>query len=181
MILGLKSPIKCMVRKEYFSNESGYVDALIIAITCEQSRQPTFTVLLDTGAKYDPIPINAICHKKCKPMPISDCSWWDSLSDEFNIEVIPTIKDMFCQVRSRNGATYKGNYLLTLKFKGGWAEVPQEHKVFDLIKLFNGNFFWTVNNKTTYLDSSFCTSETIKLNRNTQIYSSENYGHTTNS
>ena len=175
MIVGLKTPIKCLVRSMFMTEGRGYVEALIIAITCEQSRQPTFTVLLENGAKYDPIPINAICWKECDMMDLKDCSWWDSLSDEFNVEVIPTIKDMVCTVVSRNKEHYRGNYVLTIKFKGGWAEIPQEHKVFDLIKLHNGNFFWTVNNKTRYMDTSFVKEEIKEiLKRNQQVYSSEN-------
>lgn len=174
MIVGLKTPIPCLVRSEFLSSHSGLVEALIIAITCEQSRQPTFTVLLENGAKYDPIPVNGICWKKCSMMDLENCSWWDSLSDEFNIEVIPTIKDMACTVKSRNGEIYGGNYVLTIKFKGGWAEIPGEHKVFDLIRLNDGNFFWTVNNKTVYQDTSFVKKDVdINLKRNQNVYSSE--------
>lgn len=174
MLLGLKTPIKCLVRNKYILQKEGYTEALIIAITCEQSRQPTFTALLSTGAKYDPLPINALCWKECEEMELKNCSWWDSFSNDFNIETIPTIKGMPCEVLSRNKIRYPGKYLLSIKFIGGWADVPSEHKVIDLIQLDNGNYFLTVNNKTRYLDESFVTNQLEQYVRNNKIYSSEN-------
>jgi hypothetical protein len=174
MLIGLKTPINCLVRNKYILKKEGYTEALIIAITCEQSRQPTFTVLLNTGAKYDPLPINALCWKQSEEMELKNCSWWDSLSNDFNIETIPTIKGMPCEVLSRNKIRYTGHYLLSIKFTGSWADLPSEHKVIDLIKLNNGNFFFTVNNKTRFLDESFVVNQLEPYLRNNQIYTTEN-------
>jgi hypothetical protein len=171
MILGLKTPIKVFVREKFISDRDGLIEGLIIAITCEQSRQPTFTVLLADGAKYDPIPVHAICREKsASEMMLHDLAWWDCLSDEFNIEVIPTLMGMCCEFKNRSGKLLKGSYVLSIKFKGGWADLPSEHKVFDLISLHNGNYAWTINNKTRYLDESFVSQECKGYNRNQIIW-----------
>lgn len=175
MIRSLNNPIKCLVRNEYLTGTRGYTEAIIIAITCEQSRQPTFTVLLSTGAKYDPVPVSGICWTECKDDGLHTLSWWDCLSDEFNVEEIKTLINMPCRIKRRDGSLSNGKYLLTLKFKGGWADIPSEHKVFDLIKLDNGNFAWTINNKTIYLDDSFVEkgSKIPKYLRNNKVYTVE--------
>ena len=171
MIVGLKTPIKVFVRESFISDRTGLIEGLVVAITCEQSRQPTFTVLMADGAKYDPIPIHAICHHQiAKRVMLSDVAWWDCLSSEFNVEVIPTLAGMPCEVRLRNELRLSGNYVLTIKFIGGWADVPSEHKVFDLIALIDGNFAWTVNNKTRYLDESFVSQVCQGYNRNQTIW-----------
>ena len=175
MIKSLSTPIKCFVMNEYMLDYKGFTEALLIAITCEQSRQPTFTVLLNTGAKYDPIPVSAICWKPASEPELINSAWWDCLSDDFNIEEIQTLKNMPCRIKLRNGNFELGKYLLTIKFKGGWAELPSEHKVFDLIRLDNGNFAWTINNKTVYLDDSFVDKDVVlpKYIRNNNIYTVE--------
>jgi hypothetical protein len=175
MIKSLDSPIKCFVRNEYTIGEHGYTEGLIIAITCEQSRQPTFTVLLSTGAKYDPIPVSGICWKFVEDSGLHKSAWWDCLSDEFNVEQIKTLVNMPCRIKLRDGSLEEGNYVLTIKFKGGWSDIPSEHKVFDLIRLKNGNFAWTINNKTIYLDDSFVEKGSIipKYLRNNNIYTVE--------
>ncbi len=171
--------IPCLVRDEFlYDGARGYGDytrALLVGFNAIPHRAPTFVTLLSTGAKYDPVPLHGICASPCEALPLTELAWWDCFGAEHSIEVIETLRHMRCQVRSRSGAIREGTYLFTVKWLGGFADVPAEHKTHDFIALDQGSFAMMPNNKTLWLDDSFTEKgvECPRYTRNTKTWSCE--------
>ncbi len=176
-LLSSTPAIPCMVRDEFLLGEPamGYVRALIVGFNAIPHRAPSFVVLLATGAKYDPVPLHGLCTQPCEALPLSELCWWDCFSSEHSIEVIETLRHMRCEVRTRSGKTLPGHYVFTVKWSGGFADVPAEHKTHDLIELESGQFAMMPNNKVRWLDASFVDSsvECPRYSRNTRTWSAE--------
>jgi hypothetical protein len=176
-LLSSTPAIPCLVRDEFLFNgirgHNKYSHALIVGFNAIPHRAPTFVVLLKTGAKFDPVPLHGLCSKPCAYLPLTELAWWDCFSSEHSIEVIETLRHMACEVRTRAGRTLRGQYVFTVKWSGGFADVPAEHKTHDLIALDQGNFAMMPNNKTRWLDESFVTDVCPRYVRNTRTWSCE--------
>ncbi len=178
-LLSSTPAIPCFVRNGcLFGGDvihEGYTRGLVVGMNAIAHRAPTFVVLLSTGAKYDPVPLHGICWKECQPIPLGELCWWDCFSSEHSIEVLDTMRLMSCEFRTRSGANYSGTYMFTVKWSGGFADVPAEHKTHDFIKCADGHFAMMPNNKVRWLDDSFVEKgvELPKYARNTSTWSCE--------
>ena len=110
------------------------------------------SLIHDYGALYDKLPLHAYVWKtdidEDKLYPLDWLQLWDSFS--YNITVIKKqrLRNARCEVVMKDKSKAPGYYLFTIdscssdpnELDVSWAETPNEHKSFNIIKLDNGQF-----------------------------------------
>lgn len=122
--------------------------------------------LHDFGALYDKLPIHAfVWRTDVNPDELYPLDWlqlWDCFS--YNIAVIKKerLRNARCEVMMKDKTLAPGYYLFTVDSCGSdpgevdvsWAETPNEHKSFNIIKLDNGQFAAQPNNRVLWKHQS---------------------------
>ena len=122
--------------------------------------------LHDFGALYDKLPIHAFVWRTDvnhdELYPLDWLQLWDCFS--YNIAVIKKkrLRNARCEVMMKDKTLAPGYYLFTVDSCGSdpgeadvsWAETPNEHKSFNIIKLDNGQFAAQPNNRVLWKHQS---------------------------
>ena len=132
------------------------------------------SLLHDYGALYDKLPLHAYVWKtdikEDKLYPLDWLQLWDCFS--YNITVIKKqrLRNARCEVIMKDKSKVAGYYLFTLdscssdpnELDVSWAETPNEHKSFNIIKLDNGQFAAQPNNRILWKHQSQTSSTDLK-------------------
>ena len=126
------------------------------------------------GALYDKLPIHAfVWRTDVRPEELLPLDWlqlWDCFS--YNIAVIhkERLRNARCKVMLKDKSFAYGYYLFTIdscasdpgELDVSWAETPNEHKSFNIIKLDNGQFAAQPNNRVLFLHQSQTPSDKLE-------------------
>lgn len=190
--------IECFVRAKFLYHNSSseeLIPCYWISVKSIKGRALTIEAfLLEYGAVYDKLPINAFVWKKPeRDIPLDWLQIWDCFS--YNITIIEKqmLKGLRCAVFMKDKQLYEGEYMFTIdschsdpqELNCSLSETASEHKSFNIIKLDNGFFAAQPNNRIRWYDQSLVPLETKKpdFNYMNKIYSVEgsnkwSVGHT---
>jgi hypothetical protein len=161
-------PIKVFVRNEFlYDHEHGHgshseaVWCSVKSIRGEAFRFESY--LPEYAALYDKLPISAFLWKDCEqPLDLDILQIWDALT--YHVEVIekPLLKGLRCEFYGKDGKKHPGEYMFTLDGANPdpripdftFAESPDEHKSYNLLKLDNGQFALQPNNRVLFFDNA---------------------------
>ena len=180
-------PIEVYIRKEFlydFQTDSNgnhlgkgeYESAHWITVKSIPNQALYFESLIhDYGALYDKLPLHAYVWRtdvdQSKLYPLDWLQLWDSMS--YNISVIrkERLRNARCEVLLKNKTREPGYYLFTVdtcssepnEINVSWAETPNEHKSFNIIRLDNGQFAAQPNNRIIWKHQSQTPTSDLKI------------------
>lgn len=179
-------PIEVFVRKEFLYDFQTDVNGRLLGrgefepghwltVKSIPSQALYFECFLhDYGAVYDKLPLHAYTWKSGvqeKDMyPLDWLQLWDGFS--YNIAVIKKqqLRNSKCEVILKDKSRASGTYLFTVdscasepnEIDVTWAETPNEHKSFNIIKLDNGQFAAQPNNRILWYHQSQTPTSDLK-------------------
>lgn len=180
-------PVEVFIRKEFLydfqTDENGklkgkgeYESAHFLTVKSIPNQALYFESLIhDYGAVYDKLPIHAYVWKtnvdQSKLYPLDWLQLWDCMS--YNISVIrkERLRNARCEVVMKDKTREPGYYLFTVdtcssepnEVNVSWAETPNEHKSFNIIKLDNGQFAAQPNNRILWMHQSQTPTSQLKV------------------
>ena len=166
-------PIKVHVKKQYlYDLQKGHGEFTEgVWVTCKsiQGRALYFeTYLPEYGALYDKLPISAFVAEPTElDLPLEELELWDAF--DYGLAVIEKAAISGCKTKylSPSKKWHTGEYLFTIDnchqdkniLNTGYAEIPEEHKSFNILLLDNGHFAAQPNNRCLFYDKSLSPSE----------------------
>lgn len=166
---------KVYIRKEYLmDHESGFGEFVEGHwVTCKSIPGRAFyfeTYLPEYGALYDKLPISAFVSSPKTPYPdypLNDLQFWNAMDYGVKVLYKQFIGSMDFEIFTRSHDIVKGTYLFTLdnyhaqgdEADYSTAEVPEEHKSFNVIELENGQYAAYPNNRMRVYDNSLTPKE----------------------
>lgn len=180
-------PIEVYIRREFlydFQTDSNgnhlgkgeYESAHWITVKSIPNQALYFESLIhDYGALYDKLPLHAYVWRtdvdQSKLYPLDWLQLWDSMS--YNISVIrkERLRNARCEVLLKDKTREPGYYLFTVdtcssepnEVNVSWAETPNEHKSFNIIRLDNGQFAAQPNNRIIWKHQSQTPTSDLKI------------------
>lgn len=135
-----------------------------------------FSVLLESGALYTGLPINAITN--AEPLPLNLAQAYDCIGSSIEVITLDLLRYMECSVKFFNGEVRKGLYLFSIDFvdENGLARHPVQWKQFHVIKLDDGALVAYPQYRIQFLDIALCPDSTRPLpayQYNTSVWLSE--------
>jgi hypothetical protein len=164
-------PVKVLVRAEYlYDFERGH-DKYVEGVWCslKSIRGEAFrfeTYLPEYGALFDKLPISAFNHSEASQLggdlPLDVLQIWDAMSYHVTLVEKPLLKGMRCEFFAKDRNKYGGEYMFTIDTANPDPRIPDftfsesmdEHKSFNVIKMFNGQFALQPNNRCLFFDSA---------------------------
>ena len=164
-------PVKVLIRAEYLYDLRRGAGELVEGVWCsvKSIKGEAFrfeTYIPRTGALFDKLPISAFLWRadaaNDELLPLDMLQIWDSMS--YHVELIhkPLLAGLRCEFFGKDKKQHAGEYMFTLDNCNpdpripdfGFAESPDEHKSFNLLRLDNGQFALQPNNRCTFIDPS---------------------------
>ena len=169
-------PLKVLVKKEYlYDFEKGHgelVEGLWVTVKSIQGRALYFeTYLPEYAALYDKLPISAFVHKKTDlNLDLEELELWDAFSYHITVIEKTSLAGVRCKYLAPSKKWYYGEYLFTIDschadhntLNVNYAEVPEEHKSFNILELENGHYAAQPNNRVLFYDKSLTPSKTLQ-------------------
>lgn len=161
---------KVHVRKEYLMDgkegHGEFVEGHWVTLKSIPGRAFYFeTYLPEYGALYDKLPISAFVSSPETPdpdLPLNDLQFWNAMDYGVTAIYKHFIGSMDFEVFTRSHQIIKGTYMFTIdnyhihtdEVDYSTAEVPEEHKSFNVIELENGQYAAYPNNRMRVYDNS---------------------------
>lgn len=161
---------KVYVRKEYLMDgkegHGEFVEGHWVTLKSIPGRAFYFeTYLPEYGALYDKLPISAFVSSPEIPdpdLPLNDLQFWNAMDYGVTAVYKHFIGSMDFEVFTRSHQIIKGTYMFTVdnyhihadEVDYSTAEVPEEHKSFNVIELENGQYAAYPNNRMRVYDNS---------------------------
>jgi len=180
------------VRKEYLRDlkdgHGEFVEGVWVSAKSMPGRAFYFeTYLPEYGALYDKLPISAFLSRPETPetdMDLENLQFWNCMDYGVTTITKQFVASMDWEVRTRHFGSMRGYYICTLDnyhnsadiIDYSTAEIPQEHKSFNLIELVNGQFALYPNNRCRVYDISLTPDKpkTPDFKVSTEYYQVEN-------
>lgn len=166
---------KVYVRKEYLMDHQEGHGEFVEGhwVTCKSLPGRAFyfeTYLPEYGALYDKLPISAFVSEPKTPdpdLPLQDLQFWNAMDYGVTAIYKQFIGSMDFEVFTRSHQIIKGTYCFTLdnyhaqsdEPDYSTAEVPEEHKSFNVLELENGQYAAYPNNRMRVYDNSLTPPE----------------------
>lgn len=163
--------VDCYVRNEFLYNqEKGqgeHTKAWIFGVRSMKGAALQFYALLETGAMFTGLPLNAFCTDKEAPRwSLGIHQLWDNLSPVISITEFSLLRNMDCTVFLKNKTKEQGIYLFSIDYCDENPEVyhslastPNEWKSAHIIELYNGNLVAYPPNRILFKDASIVNPE----------------------
>jgi len=116
-----------------------------------------FHVLLESGASYWGLPLNAIkTNKDDGWLELSNAQLWSNISDKISSVEFDFLRRLSCDVLLKSKKLERGTYRFTIDYegKGDLSDTPNEHKCAHIIELDSGHLVAYPNNRVIFNDSS---------------------------
>lgn len=170
-------PQKVYVRAEYLYDHEARHGELVegIWVSVKAIRGEAFrfeTYLPEYGALYDKLPISAFTWNGQidDDLSLDVLQIWDALS--YHVEVVdkPFLKGLRAEFFGKDKQLHKGEYMFTLDTCNPDPRIPDftlsetidEHKSYNVLKLYNGQFALQPNNRCRFFDPAFNPQEMLK-------------------
>ena len=167
--------IKCYVKKEYLYDltrgHGEFEECVLLAVKSMQGKALIFEAYLPAyGACYDKFPLSAFVWRtdivESEQLPLGEIELWDAFSYDISIWTKRMLRNCDVDVYVPGKGKISGEYLFTIDsvhsdpnmINTSVAEVPSEHKQFNVGKLVNGQFFAQPNNRTLWYEQSLTPS-----------------------
>jgi hypothetical protein len=163
-------PVKCFVRAEYlYDFKKGHGDLVeAIWVSVKSIRAEAFrfeSYLPQYAALYDKLPIHAYCWKpiEAEDLPLDMLEIWDSLAYDVTVVDKPFLKGLKAVFFGKDRKLHEGEYMFTIDTCNPDPRIPDftlsetvdEHKSYNVIRLFNGQYALQPNNRCQFFDSAF--------------------------
>jgi hypothetical protein len=153
---------------------------VIFAVESVPGRALGFHVLLENGALYSQLPIHALAHGQKAPFrQLAELVRWDCFGWNISTIEFTYLREVQFIVSQEKGEIEHGRYICSIDFvDDGFSDYPEQHKMFHLVGLEDGNFALVTNDKCQAIESSFVTAPFIwddppKIERNRMIWHAE--------
>jgi hypothetical protein len=183
-------PTKVYIKKEYlYDHQKGhgeFVEGVWITVKSIQGRALYFeTYLPEYGALYDKLPISAFVNSPDikNSLELEELELWDAFSYHITIIEKKNLGER-CKYLAPSKKWYYGKYLFTIDschadtniLNVSYAEVPEEHKSFNILELDNGHYAAQPNNRCLFYEKSMTPSKMLQpdFKVSTEYYSVEN-------
>jgi hypothetical protein len=116
-----------------------------------------FHVLLESGASYWGLPLNAIKTNKDNGwLELSNAQLWSNISDKISSVEFDFLRRLSCDVLLKSKKLERGTYRFTIDYEGqgDLSDTPNEHKCAHIIELDSGHLVAYPNNRVIFNDSS---------------------------
>lgn len=158
-------------------NSVSYVPAWLVSVRALRGRQLCFQVWVDKYcACYDKVPPHCLFwdmpETNAKIIPSQQVQMWECLSGSIELFHKAQLADVPCIVNLGQGKTAKGWYWWTIDFLPeqqhlgaidiGDAELLEEHKEANAIRLTNGQVVFYPNNRLKYCPTSLATEAAMR-------------------
>ena len=167
--------IKCYVKKEYLydltKGHGEFEECVLLAVKSMQGKALIFEAYLPAyGACYDKFPLSAFVWRtdivESEQLPLGEIELWDAFSYDITIWHKRMLRNCDVEVYVPGKGKISGEYLFTIDsvhsdpnmVNTSVAEVPSEHKQFNVGKLINGQFFAQPNNRMLWYEQSLTPS-----------------------
>lgn len=165
-------PIHCWIRKEFlYDFEKGHGEyEPCIWVSLKSIRGQAFRIeayLPNYGALYDKLPLHAFVSRKENLdeknfLTLDTLQIWDCFSYDITVIQKSFLKNLTCKFYAKNKNFYSGNYLFTVDnaspdqniLDTTYSEFPEDHKSFNFIELYNGQYAAQPNNRCLFLDAA---------------------------
>lgn len=119
-------------------------------------------ILLESGAHWSGLPIQAISTKQDFSWNRSELMPWASMGEEAETFYAKYLEGLVCNVHSP--FISRGRHTgVIIDWSDGYSRYPSEHKPLNMIELENGQFSLLPNNFLTFVDNHF-TRDEAKIN-----------------
>lgn len=161
-------PVHCYIRKEFlYDFEKGHGEFVpCIWVTIKSIRGQAFRIeayLPEYGAMYDKLPLNAFVSRTDNlgdQLPLDYLQIWDCFSHNLTVIRKSFVGNLSAKFYAKNKEWYSGNYMFTVDnaspdpnvLDTTYAEWSEDHKSFNFIELYNGQYAAQPNNRTLFLD-----------------------------
>lgn len=172
-------PVKVLVQPEYLydfdSKDRELVEGIWVSVKSIRGEALRFeTYLPQYGALYDKLPISAFMHNEIdtdgldEPMlPLDTLQIWDALSYHVTVVDKPLLKGLRAEFFGKDKKLHPGEYMFTLDMANcdpripdfTFSETVDEHKSYNVLRLFNGQFALQPNNRCRFYDPAFNPAE----------------------
>lgn len=168
-------PIRVSVRDEYlYDHRRGHgkvTEGVWVSVKSIRGEAFRFeTYLPGSGALYDKLPISAFIWKdveESQELPLDMLQIWDAMSHHVEVIHKPLLAGLRAEFFGKDKQMHGGEYMFTLDNCNpdpripdfGFAETPDEHKSFNVLKLDNGQFALQPNNRCRFYDPSLSFGE----------------------
>ena len=163
-------PIECYVRGNFLRDQKDshdkYFPCVIFGVSSIPNRSPLFHFMMEDGAIWWRMPINAFCAQPNVPeVDIHNLVLWNSFSPFITITKFSNLANLRMFYMDRTKTKISGKYLFTLDWYSGdansiddgYSENPGQHKCGHVIQRDDGNFAIQPNNRIFALEPSFTT------------------------
>ena len=168
--------IKCYVKKEYLydltKGHGEFEECVLLAVKSMQGKALIFEAYLPNyGACFDKFPLSAFVWRtdivESEQLPLGQIELWDAFSYDIQIWTKRMLRNCDVDIYIPGKGKVGGEYLFTIDsvhsdpnmINTSVAEVPSEHKQFNVGKLVNGQFFAQPNNRMLWYEQSLTPSE----------------------
>jgi hypothetical protein len=133
---------------------SGTTPAIWHSVFCRSNQVLMCHVLLESGANWTGLPIQAISTKESFEFTSDDLMPWAAMGEDLDIFNVNYLEGIECE--TREPIKSKGRHTgIMIDWKDGFSRYPQEHKPLNMIELENGQFAFLPNNFVVYNDKHF--------------------------
>jgi hypothetical protein len=152
--------LRVFVFKKFLTNgevSEGQEEGWLVAVRPIRHEALQWTVLLESGALFSGLPLNALTHKPAEaPIPLSEAQFWDCLTDRVECSTIDFLRHMSLGVKTKAIGALMGSYAFTLDFMGigTLADSPDEWKAAHIVLLDNGAIAAYPNNRILFSDAA---------------------------
>ena len=154
------------VRKEFLYNQKkghgDFIKGYWVSVKAQKHRALLFETLLENGALYDKLPIEAFVHDREGDLRFkqSDLALWDIDTWHITTIVKDALRHLDAKVKIGNELV-NGTYICTIDqcdadghLMSTCASVPREHKSQNVLALENGQYCSMPNNRILWTDQS---------------------------
>jgi len=159
------------------------IPCAIFGLCSVPGRALTFHVLLNNGAQYARVPIQALTHQAEATdfYPLPALQAWDCFAYDMAVHRYAYLAERDVEVRLSEPCASQmvtGQYCCTVDwYDNGYSDTPDQHKCAHIIALENGQFAAMPNNRLRWYDASFTDwTQPIRLTVNTYIPYAERLG-----
>lgn len=161
-------PVHCYIKKEFlYDFEKGHGEFVpCIWVTIKSIRGQAFRIeayLPEYGAMYDKLPLHAFVSRTDglgQELPLDYLQIWDCFSHNLTVIRKSFVGNLSAKFYAKDRQWYGGNYMFTVDnaspdpnvLDTTYAEWPEDHKSFNFIELYNGQYAAQPNNRTLFLD-----------------------------
>lgn len=148
------------VNNEYLGPQmpSGYTNGIWHGIFGRLNQVLSCHILLESGANWSGLPLQAISTKNNYIHSHSILMPWATMGEEIDCVYMKYLEGLECRTiqHIKTEARHTG---LVVDWKDGFSRYPQEHKPLNIIELSNGQFAMYPNNYLLFKDDHFVSQD----------------------